>query len=275
METLPQVIGCKLILTSVRVFIFLVTLVALEGTALAAWKNPFPFTSDAGDFRARSASKEKSRWTLKEWLEQKERNHMMDLWLGMYSPSPYEIILTGSYLDYQTSTEGSNAAQSGFKYSGGLAFYALILGLEAQYENNWKDSVNSLATSVNLRVMGNAVQGTHLNIQYGVKKSEQPALTGGTSSTSFKTEQQFVGGDFDLYVDRYIGLHANYRSYLPTQDSQLGDLSGQRTEYGLFFDVGIIRLFGQWFSEKTETNPAGVKNTLTTTGIESGLKIFF
>lgn len=233
----------------------------------AKWKNPFPFPSDAEDFRKRAQNKENSRWTLKDWLEQKEKNHMMDLWLGMYSPSPYELILTGAYADYETSFENPASKIDGFAYSGGIAFYALIIGLEAQYQNNWHESTNQLSTLLNLRIMGNAVQGTHLNLQYGVRKKTIP--------TDNTIEQQFAGADLDLYVDRYIGLHGNYRSYLPTKNDTLGDINERRTEAGLFFDFSFIRLFGQWFSEKHTTTLSGVDTNSETTGLETGLKLFF
>ncbi len=48
--------------------------------------------SKSGLFQ-RAAMRETKRWTLQEWLETKERNRMMDLWLAVNSPSPYEAML--------------------------------------------------------------------------------------------------------------------------------------------------------------------------------------
>src|SRR5690606_14405391 len=41
--------------------------------------------------------KESSRWTLEGWLAQRDRMRLMDLWLALHSPSPYEFYLGGEY----------------------------------------------------------------------------------------------------------------------------------------------------------------------------------
>ena len=76
------------------------------------------------DYSIKVERKEKSRWTLKDWLEQKDRNHMMDLWLGMYAPSPYEFFISGGYTSYNSSTNQSAVSKSSYQsYSGALGAY--------------------------------------------------------------------------------------------------------------------------------------------------------
>ena len=43
----------------------------------------------------KSQAKEGSRWTLQEWMAQKQRNSLMDQWLMMNSPSPFEFFISG------------------------------------------------------------------------------------------------------------------------------------------------------------------------------------
>ena len=48
--------------------------------------------------------KTKARWTLAEWLAQKQRNQMMDLWLAQNShSSPYEGFIEGQAINYNES----------------------------------------------------------------------------------------------------------------------------------------------------------------------------
>src|SRR4051812_10192033 len=89
------------------------------------------------DFRQKAEKKATSRWTLQEWLEQKDRNRMMDLWLGMYSPSPYEFYVRGAYQTYRTTYDPMSIEEKSYQsFSGGLGAYATIIGIEGGYENN-------------------------------------------------------------------------------------------------------------------------------------------
>src|ERR1043165_618932 len=40
--------------------------------------------------------KEKSRWSLQEWLDTRDRMRLMDLWLAIHSPSPYGFFVGGA-----------------------------------------------------------------------------------------------------------------------------------------------------------------------------------
>jgi hypothetical protein len=48
-------------------------------------------------FRQRSDVKTKTRWSLQEWLETRDRMRLMDLWLAFHSPSPYEFFVGGEW----------------------------------------------------------------------------------------------------------------------------------------------------------------------------------
>jgi len=217
------------------------------------------------NFRQKAEKKEGSRWTLQEWLEQKDRNRMMDLWLGMYSPSPYEFYLKGSYLTYKTKSDLVPEEKSYQSYAGGLGAYATVIGLEIDYENNSQESYNDLSGSLNLRIMGNAVQGTHLIVHYG-----QRTRTGTSRITNL-----FAGADLNLYLTKYFGFQGAYDQYFPNDEGSLGTYSGSRSEAGIFIDFGSVRLFGNWFSDLEKNELAGVTNTVNRTGVQSGLQFFF
>lgn len=242
---------------------FFLTVLSLSWTAHAQTKS--------SGF-AKSQNKESSRWTLQEWLAQKDRNMMMDLWLGMYAPSPYEFFLSGSYLtsDTKVSTTPAQgpptqAAHASAKASAGA--YALILGLQGEYENNAEEHFNDTAGSLNLRVLGNAVQGTHVILHYGLRTRTQDGAE--------TLRQQFAGADLNLYLSRLFGLSGLYRAYLPTHNTDLGDVSATRTEAGLFIDFGPLRVFGHWFSETQTSEKTQITTDLNRTGLQSGLQFFF
>lgn len=222
------------------------------------------------DFRKKASSKENSRWTLQDWLAQKERNQMMDLWLAMYSPSPYEFFISGTYLSYESKADTApNTSDKHTSYSGSLGAYATVIGLEIDYENNTAESINDLAGSLRLRFAGNAVQGTHLIAYYGLRTRMLD-----TGASDIRLNNQFAGVDLNLYLTRYFGLQGAYEYYFPVKEATLGDVSGQRSEAGLFIDFGAFRVFGNWFSEKQKaTLPA--TSVTDRTGIQSGFKFFF
>src|SRR4051812_14872269 len=85
----------------------------------------------------KQAVKEKNRWSLAEWLDQRDRMRMMDLWLALHSPSPYEFYLSGAY---KTGKLGAGGYYGGWDVS--LAAYAFLFGLEVQrqmstFESRW------------------------------------------------------------------------------------------------------------------------------------------
>ena len=227
------------------------------------------------NFRQKAASKEGKRWTLQEWMEQKNNNYIMDLWLGMYAPSPYEFFISGAQLSYTnktnltpaTSPETANSFRSS---QGALGAYALIIGLQGEYENNWEEKYNELNGSLNLRVLGNAIQGTHLILQYGQRTRNYQNL-----SAPLTISQPFAGAELDLYLMRYFGLHGLYRSFLTTTDSTLGDVNGSRSEAGAFIDFEAVRIFGHWYSDKQDQTRSGTITHIDRTGVVTGIKFFF
>jgi len=222
--------------------------------------------------REKTEKKESSRWTLQEWLAQKERNRLMDLWLAMYSPTPYEFFIKGASHSHSTTYEPALIAEKSYQsYSGGLGAYATIVGLEGDYENNAAENYNDLSGSFNLRILGNAVQGTHLILRYGLRTRSGSTAAG----TDFRIGNQFAGADLNLYLTRHFGLQGVYHQYLPADEPNLGTITGTRTEAGAFIDFSMVRLFGNWFSDVQKNDLAGSLTTIQRTGTQIGLKFFF
>src|SRR5436190_22356647 len=73
--------------------------------------------------------KAKTRWSLQDWLETRDKMRLMDLWLALHSPSPYEFFVGGGYRYAQA---GDAPGYSGWNLC--AAAYASIFGLELQRE---------------------------------------------------------------------------------------------------------------------------------------------
>lgn len=216
----------------------------------------------------RAERRESKRWTLKEWLEQKDRNRMMDMWLSMNAPSPFELMLGGSQTSSEVETTGTGTKNSYTSYRGVFSAYAQFVGLTAEYENNTQESFDDLAGMFNLRLIGHTIQGSYLALHYGQR-------TKNIQQGQVHLKQQFAQASLQLYATQYFGFDASYRHYLPASDVTLGDVNGTVTEAGAFIDFKNFRIFGGWCKEAQNYNNAGTETNTTRTGIRSGLKIFF
>ncbi|PWU12809.1 MAG: hypothetical protein C5B49_15820 [Bdellovibrio sp.] len=233
-----------------------------------SWQEPANSPTGAKNYKNRVEKMTESRWTLKDWLDQKERNRMMDLWLGMYAPSPYEFILSVSQMDYQEVIDNP-ASQIGYKsIKGSAAFYALVLGLEVDYENNWDERYNDLLGMLNVRVAGNSNQSTHLNVGFGLRSRN------GDPNVQI-LGQSVAGAELEIYIEHHSGIRGSYRYDLPKTDPVLGTVSGHRAEAGVFFEILNFRFFGNWFTEDFDNMISGNATNRTRTGWQYGLKTFF
>lgn len=255
-----------------RLLMLLIFLVGLGAHAQdrRSWKKPTSSPTGSANFRAKVEDKNKYRWTLQDWLAQKERNKMMDLWLGMYAPSPYELIFSVSQLDYSQDIDNPASKVSYKSVYGSAAFYAMILGVEVDYENNWLEHYNDAQGYLNLRIAGNSNQSTHWNLQVGLRnRNMDPGIQ--------LSAQTVVGTEMDIYIERHSGIHGLYRSFLAQDETTLGSVTGQRTEGGIFFEIDSVRFFGNWFSETFNSSQPLTSSVInrTRTGWQYGMKFFF
>lgn len=247
--------------------ILILILLAVSPSAFAASSGGSSGGGGGGDFQQRAERRQSQRWTLQEWLAQKDRNRMMDMWLSMNSPSPYELMLGVSYNSYEQEATGASANKY-TSYQGTFSAYAQFVGLTAEYENNTQEDYNDLTGIFNLRLAGSSIQGSYLALHYGMRTHTQ-------ASPQLALRQQFAQASLQLYVIKQFGFDGLYRSYMPTTDTTLGDVKGTLTEAGAFIDFQNFRIFGSWYKDVQNAQLNGTTTDTTRTGIRSGLKIFF
>ena len=220
--------------------------------------------------RAQKASGEVKRWTLQEWLETRDRNRMMDLWLSMNSPSPFEFMATGSLWNYGVSSAGG-AETKYDSYIGGLSANAQFIGLSVEHQNNSKENYSDLTGSFRIRLLGNSYQSSNLNFGVGSRTRIENSSGAANSVRNITTE-----ADLQVYLSKYFGIRGQYRYFEPADNTLLGgSLGGTQTRAGLFIDFNKIRIFGNSLTESTTLKTPGSESTTIRTGIESGLMIFY
>jgi len=220
-----------------------------------------------------SAQQESSRWTLTDYLSQKQKIRLMDRWLALNTNAPkFEGILSGGSARYDvTSTDGSGLKVKTKENvtSGKLSLFYTIFGIEGEYEKSNKDW-NAITGMGSLRLLGGAQQDTNLTVSYGIRKKEL------TTDPKETFQNQFAQGALTLYVLPNIGIDGTYRHYFDNKSSASRGFIGSVVTGGLFFEVGIIRIYGQYRQEKAEIKPADGSASIKEdkTGVDFGAKIF-
>lgn len=196
--------------------------------------------------------KAKSRWSLADWLDTRDRMRVQDIWLAMHTSTPFEFFLDGNYQFNQVS--GGNAFNG---FSGSVGAYYSLWGLEGKY-----DSLIDKHTTytLNLRVVGFHDQATHMAFQLGLRE------TSDVNNISYRNA--LLGIRLSLYIFRVFGFRTVFQYYFPSTTNSTGvSFSGNRIEVGPFLEFGFVRFYSNYFS-KSETN-------YTMTGLEVGLRTYF
>jgi hypothetical protein len=195
--------------------------------------------------------KAKSRWTLSEWLETRDRMKLMDLWLALHSPSPYEFNLGGNYQLLDQSAASQNNTWEVF-----AGAFASIFGLEGRYEAG---SLKRWFGIFNLRIFGYHDQGTNITLQGGVRGSESGSAT---------YRNALAGVSLTIYLSRFFGVDGLFRYYFPSTPDGSGIIySGNRYQGGAFIDFKFLRVYGNYFIEGD--------GVLSMRGATLGTKIYF
>lgn len=231
-------------------------------------------SSGGGQWGQRATQREAKRWTLQEWLEQKNRNALMDQWLSMNSPSPFEfyIGLSQSNYDTKTMTTSSTTQQSWSSYQGELAAYAQMIGVSLQHENNSQENYSDLTGMLNFRFLGNSLQTTSLTLSGGQRTRSFGATN---TANAIVLKNTLAQAEIQLYITKYFGLDGQYRRYFSTYEASLGDVGGHRTEAGIFIDFKALRIYGNWFEDSQLQRLNDVDTEIKRIGIKSGLRIYF
>lgn len=220
-----------------------------------------------------SGSKDTTRWTLTDYLSQKQKVRLMDHWLGLNgSAVKFESIISGGGLQYNTtSTNGSGVRVKSNESvtSGRFSLFYTIFGLEGEYEKSNKDW-NSTVGMFSIRLLGSSQQNTNLTASYGIRKK---AYTGDTPETF---QNQFAQASLNIYIVNFFGIDGSYRSYFNNKSSLDRDFKGTRVTGGVFFEIGFLRIYGQFNQEQSEITPAdgSAATKEDRQGFDVGAKIF-
>lgn len=215
----------------------------------------------------RAEQRSLKRFTLKEWMEGNEKRKMMDMWLSLNSPSPYEFNISGSLNQYTLDTSSNNQV-SKKSYEGSFSAYATAVGLTGEYQNNTEENYNDATAMFNLRIFGTNLQDTSLTLHYGLRtRTENNGL--------YRLNQQFAAATLQVYLIGFFGVQSQYRYYMPITESYYGDIKANDLTIGAFIDFDAFRIFGDYFHEKQNSQLNGTESTIDRTGTKIGLKIFF
>jgi hypothetical protein len=207
-----------------------------------------------GDFMGvgkKQEEKRKTQWSLSEWLETKDRMMLMDLWLAVHTPSPYEFYLSADY-DMRSPVSDSAAATTGYRATFGA--FASIFGLEVE-----RDSVLSRWNLLfKLRLAGFHNQGTNLTAFAGGRIQSQPE----------HFWSPMIGASLVVYFTRFFGAEGQARYYLPSNSPGLSfSYRGTQMEGSAFIDFNFLRIYGGYMRY--------FDDSLNQFGYQFGTRIFF
>ncbi len=203
--------------------------------------------------------KQPGRWSLSEWLETRDRMRLMDLWLAIHSPTPYEFYLGG---DYQFGKENGSLSYNANSGKAFIAAYASIFGLEAQKEFRLSEWV----ALFHFRLFGLHAQGTNITLQGGLR--------------SLKDQATFLnplaGLSITFYLFKHFGIGGLYRHYFNALQNDNGIAeTGNRLEGEAFIDFSFLRVYAQLFTEKQSRTAGPGPAARDRNGIAFGVKAFF
>lgn len=195
---------------------------------------------------------------------------MMDMWLSINTPTPYEFVIGGSLQSYHldTTSAGTTTSTSYNTINGEISAYAKFIGLTLEHTNNAEEKFNDTTGIFNLRVFGNTVQGSHLTLHYGLR-------TRTANDGSYRLNQTFPAVTLQLYIMKYFGIQGNYRGFTPVTESFYGETSADELTYGAFIEYGALRLFGDVYQERQNSKLNNVETNYKREGARVGLKLYF
>ncbi len=196
-------------------------------------------------------AKQKNRWSLSEWLETRDRMRMMDLWLALHSPTPYEFYVSPLY---RTGNLESGGYYGGWNLT--VAGYAYLFGLEMQ--RDWANIGDRWLGLVNFRIFGFHNQATNVTLQGGLQSDGR---------TGRDVWNGVAGAHMTLYLSKGFGVTGLYRHRF-SRVAAVG-ASAWRGEVGAFIDFRFVRVLGEYFAETETANPAASFN-----GIQFGLRVY-
>jgi hypothetical protein len=218
-------------------------MLALMGATSARADDVYTITVRKQDDKA------KNRWSLQDWLETRDKIRLMDLWLALHSPSPYEFFLDG---ENRFSDGLPGMPFSNWKTSFGA--YASIFGIEGG--RLFADRAES-PLLLCLRIFGFHEQATNITLQGGtVLASDGSGFRNGV-----------LGLRATFYLNRMAGVEGSFHHLFPSTPNDAGiERQGNRYSGGGFIEFSYLRLYAEYFtSTEAQYQP----------GFGTGLRFFF
>jgi len=222
------------------------------------------------DFQQQQKKKESSRWTLEDWLAQKQKVRLMDYWLALNtSPVNFEGTLGGLSFSYEGESDLAPGVTNEDDLSRGwLSLYYRIFGITGEFEN-WPGEITASSYLFNLRLLGTSLQSTQLTLHYGVNQVED-------ANGNVGRKNNFGAATLTIYIFQFFGLDSHYRQYLAAKDSSDTESDGNSLSYGVFLELGLLRVFGRVATEEWNYQPLSTSAyTTTSKGYEVGAQLFF
>lgn len=220
--------------------------------------------------KKRQSQKDSTRWTLFDWMSQKQKMSLWDQWLDRNrSANVFELSLEGSQFNYDLTTQGSTVSEvSESSRIYGVEFWVWLLGLKAEFEKV-EENRESRSALLGLRLIGSSLQSTNLIVRMGLQKLE--------NSTAAETWENVVASaTLRIYFLSFIGLFGEYRHFFESESNLNQKLSGYRVRSGAFIEWGLLRLFGAYWQEPLELTPSGgAKVTQDRDGVQAGIQLIF
>jgi hypothetical protein len=241
-----------------------------HSSAFASGSSP-SFSSGFGSVEEVQKKKESSRWTIEGWLSQKQKIQWMNYWLAMNtSPLDFEFSLGGNWGNLKSETTTiPGAISSAQVLEGEISVYYRIIGFTAEYKRPDADSV-SISALFNLRLLGTSLQASQLTLHYGFREfmSQDPLEA--------IEQQQVAGISATLYLFDFFGLESHYRKELPVTNKGLAKIENSIFKYGLFVELGFLRLYGNIVDETLiQIPPAATEMATKGKGSEFGVQLYF
>jgi hypothetical protein len=211
----------------------------------------------------RQEEKKRTRWSLSDWLDTRDKMRMQDLWLALHSPSPYEFSLGGGYQYLITDSTGLQHA-----WFVQAAAYVTIFGLSGEWDAGMGPGgslVQRWLAQFNLRVFGMHMQGTNLTLNVAFRQQFEGASV---------FRQPTVGAAITLYFAKPFGIDGLFRYHFDSTPALGTSIGGMRVEGGTFLEFGMLRFLGNFFWEPEWRNGAAGGSRVDRMGIQLGTRVY-
>lgn len=217
-----------------------------------------------------SEAKAAKRFSLQEWLENKDRRGMMDMWLAIHTPTPYEFMFGGSLFQYDSvaTTNLISTTHRIKSYDGEFHAYATLVGITGMYQNNNEEGFNDVTGQFNLRIFGTSTQSSNIVFHYGLR-------TRTAFDNSYRLNQLYPAVTLQIYLMKLFGIYGNYKLFSPVTESFYGDTSADELTAGIFIEYGLLRVFGNYYDERQNSKLNGIETNIDRKGTKVGLQFHF